>query len=114
MGLIGALSNHGVRGGLAELTDALARSSSQPLRLPGSGYQRIRPGMILDGVVKVLATSDQPLSPKQVHVQLEARLGLRVQWSSVKQALSGNLAGQSNGRACFERVARGRYRLAPS
>jgi hypothetical protein len=52
------------------------------------------------------------MSPRQVHAAVQAVLDVPVLWGTFKQALSGNVLGRSTGRACFERIRRGRYRLA--
>ena len=111
MGLVGALSNHDLRAPLTRLARAPARLPARRARLPTPAYRRSRPGTVLNAVAAVLAAADRPMSPRHVHAEAEVLLGAPVLWGSVKQALSGNTTGKGAGRACFERVRRGLYRL---
>ena len=57
----------------------------------------------------MLADQEGPMRAKDIHVAVEAVLGERVRWASVKAALAANVTGAS---PRFVRVARGRYVLA--
>ncbi len=109
MGLIRALSNHRRQESLTKLARTLDRKTTRPAK-PTRVYLRARPGTILNGIIEVLADADRPMPPKEVHAAVEALLDAPVRWGSVKQALSGNLAGKG-GRSCFERIDRGQYRV---
>lgn len=112
MAFFGALSNQSLRESLTHLARALARSPDRRAGPAAADYRRSRPDTILNAVVAVLAAAEQPMSPRQVHAAVQALLDVPVLWGTVKQALSGNVLGRSTGRACFERIRRGRYRLA--
>jgi hypothetical protein len=66
---------------------------------------------VLEAVVQVLADQGEPMRAKDIHAAVEASLGERVRWTSVKAALAANVSGAS---PRFVRVARGRYVLACS
>jgi hypothetical protein len=73
------------------------------------GEQHRQMGWVLAAVEQVLQVHDGPMRAKAVHGAVEARLGRRVSWSSVKGALADHASGPA---ARFVRVARGTYRLA--
>lgn len=64
---------------------------------------------MLKAVAQVLADQDEPMRAKDIHAAVEASLGERVSWSSIKGALADHAAGSSRR---FVRIARGRYVLA--
>ena len=64
---------------------------------------------MLKAVVQVLADRGEPMRAKDIHAAVEASLGERVRWASVKAALAANVSGTA---PRFVRVARGRYVLA--
>lgn len=67
---------------------------------------RRRPGEIRDAIEQAFAAGG-PLSLKEIHASVEARLGVSIAASSVRSHLNLNV-GQ-DGR--FERVRRGVYQL---
>lgn len=112
MDLIGVLSNHDLRGSLAQLAGKLAavRASGAPLRVVPSQRRRTRrPGWVIDALVEIMGGRGEPMRAREVHAAVEGMLGEAVAWSSVKGALSSNVSGSS---PRFVRVARGRYVLA--
>ena len=68
---------------------------------------RRRPGEVRDAIEQVLANAGSPLSLKEIHESVEARLGGPVAASSVRSYL--NLNAGRGGQ--FRRVRRGVYRL---
>jgi site-specific DNA recombinase len=110
--LIGVLSNHDLQGSLGRLAGKLAalRAGDVPVR-PNVARpsRRHRHGWVLNAVVQVLSDREEPMRAKDIHAAVEALLGERVGWSSVKMALASNVSGPSRR---FVRVARGRYVLA--
>ena len=68
---------------------------------------RRRPGEVRDAIEQVLATAGKPLSVKEIHESVEARLGSTVAASSVRSYLNLN----AGWRGQFQRVRRGVYEL---
>jgi hypothetical protein len=75
---------------------------------PQSSCLLQRPGWVVELVVAVLASSDQPLRPQDVVQQAERRLGRRLGPSSVHDALC--VASQRHDGP-MERVGYGTYQL---
>jgi hypothetical protein len=112
MDLIGVLSNYELQGSLERVAKKLAaiRASNEPRRRPvACRREPHRHGWLLKAVVQVLADRAEPMRAREVHAAVEALLGERVGWSSVKMALASNVLGSS---PRFVRIARGRYVLA--
>jgi hypothetical protein len=63
----------------------------------------------VEAIVRVLAERQESMQAKEVHAAVEAMLGQRVCWSSVKAALAAGIGGPS---PRFVRVAKGLYQLA--
>jgi hypothetical protein len=78
---------------------------------PERGSRRLGNGVVQRAVVKVLATADRPLSLADVRPAVEGLLGHSVSEYSVSCCLA---AGARASQPCFERVARGHYRLLPT
>ena len=68
---------------------------------------RRRPGEVRDAIEQVLANAGRPLSLKEIHESVEARLGSTVAASSIRSYL--NLNAGRGGQ--FQRVRRGVYKL---
>jgi hypothetical protein len=83
---------------------ARAGRARQPI-----GAQHRLAGWIVEAIVRVLHERQEPMQAKSIHTAVKALLGEPVSWSSVKNALAGNVAGPA---PRFVRVARGRYKLA--
>ena len=69
---------------------------------------RLRPGEVRDGIERTLGAAAVPMSVRQIHASVEARLGKSVPESSVRSYL--NLNSGPDGQ--FERVRRGVYKLS--
>ena len=67
-----------------------------------------RQGFVRDLIIRVLATADAPMRPREVHAAAELLAGAPLAWSTVKNCLAANATGSA---PRFERLARGRYRL---
>jgi len=63
----------------------------------------------LAAVTDVLIAADAPMQARAIHAAAEELTGEPVAWSSVKNCLVTNLGGTT---PRFERVGRGRYRMA--
>lgn len=68
-----------------------------------------RRGWVLAAVTEVLGTADEPMRARDIQESAERLVGEPVGWSSVKDCLTRHIGGEL---PRFERVARGRYRLA--
>jgi hypothetical protein len=64
---------------------------------------------VLTAVIQVLADQEEPMRAKDIHAAVEASVGERVSWSSIRGALADHASGSSRR---FVRVSRGRYVLA--
>ena len=109
--VLGTYSNQDLQGSLARLTKKLAavRADGGPRRQPATCRQRPRrPGWVLKAIVQVLADRSEAMRVKDIHAAVEAMLGEAVAASSIKNALAGNISGESRR---FVRVAKGRYVL---
>ena len=110
MELLGALSNPDVQERLELLSDKLDRlaSSDAKHRRSSRKDQKLRPGVVLDAVISVLSSAEQPLRPAEVQELVAVLLGRSVAYSAVKACLADKSTGAD---APFERVRRGHYRL---
>ena len=117
MEFVGPLSNHAHSERLRRLWRIVAGkgrsdvAANREAAIHG-GYVNARPGSVTNAVVAVIADATSPLSPRETHRRVELLLGIPVRWSSIKQALSGNVVGKQRGRGCFRRIDRGLYVLA--
>ena len=68
----------------------------------------LEPGLIRDEIKRVLSVASGPMSPQQIHDQIERELGRSVPPSSVRSYLL------NNEKSKFIRVERGQYLLATS
>jgi HB1, ASXL, restriction endonuclease HTH domain len=68
-----------------------------------------RRGWVLAAVTEVLEAAGEPMRTRMIHAAVEELVGEPVSWSSVKNCLASDVGGKS---PRFERVGRGRYRLA--
>jgi hypothetical protein len=66
-------------------------------------------GWVLAAVTEVLKAAGEPMRARMIHAAVEKLVGEPVSWSSVKNCLASRVGGRS---PRFERVGRGRYRLA--
>jgi hypothetical protein len=66
-------------------------------------------GWVLKAVTEVLEAAREPMRTRKIHAAVEELVGEPVPWSSVKNCLASDVGGKS---PRFERVGRGRYRLA--
>lgn len=71
--------------------------------------KRMQRGWVLVAVREVLAEAQEPMRMCEVIAKVEAVLGKPVTKSSVENCLCSNIIGK---HPRFERVARGRYRIA--
>jgi hypothetical protein len=112
MGLLGSYSNPDVQRRLRRMSeelDRLAASEDEPeptRRLD----RKLRNGVVPRAIKRVLAEALEPMPVRDIHVAVEARLGIPVPASSVNAWLSQNARGT---RPRCVRLARGRYRLVP-
>jgi hypothetical protein len=112
MELVGPLSNQPLQERLQQLANKLDQlaASNAPPRPSARADQRIRSGVVLQAVTRVLEVAQQPLRTYEVHQAVSTLLKQPVLYGTVK----GCLASRSHGdKAPFERVARGYYRLKP-
>ncbi len=110
MELLGSISNPEKQERLRRLSDKLdqvAASEAKPRR-SGRADQRLRPGVVLNAIMFVLASAEQPMRAKEIHEAVMALLEQPVTYSSVKACLADKAQGVE---APFERTARGCYRL---
>lgn len=68
----------------------------------------VEPGVIRDQIKKVLSEAPSPMSPHEIHQDIERSLGLAISASSVRSYLLNNESTK------FVRVGRGQYALATS
>ncbi len=93
-----------------------SRSTLPRVGVPGrsvasrQGPNQLRQGGIVGAVAQVLNAHHEALQAREVHVRVEALLDEPVRWASVKATLAGNVGGAA---PRFQRVARGRYTIAP-
>jgi site-specific DNA-methyltransferase (adenine-specific) len=66
-----------------------------------------RPGVVRDAIIEVLAGTAQPLSPKEIHEMVSARIG-ETPASSIRSYL------QNNSETLFNKVGRAKYEIAPT
>jgi hypothetical protein len=66
-------------------------------------------GWVLAAVTEVLEAAGEPMRTRMIHAATQYLVGEPVSWSSVKNCLASDVGGKS---PRFERVGRGRYRLA--
>jgi hypothetical protein len=71
---------------------------------------RLGNGVVQRALIRALAEADRALDVEEAHAAVEALLGRSVSRDSVSSCLSTG----ARGARCFERVARGLYRLAGS
>ncbi len=113
MGLIGALSNHDYLSKLTRLSKSLSslQGTVRPDRrlVAQSRKPRLRTADVL---VSVLETVGGPLQLAELYAMVDQLVEEPVRRGTIKQALSANLRDRSRSKARFERVGRGRYRLA--
>jgi hypothetical protein len=106
--LIGALLNSDEK--LARLNvlreKLLRREAQSPQPEP---RRRLRNGAVQKAVIKVLAASSEPMHSAKVHLAVERLLNVPVSKDTVNSCLS---VGAQGPKAQFERLGRGRYRLA--
>jgi hypothetical protein len=108
--LLGAISNQQLQARLRQLSDKLDRlaaSDAKPRRSGRTDY-RLRSGAIFKAILSVLSSADRPMRTREIHKAVMALLEQPVGYSSVKARLADKAHGED---ACFERVARGCYRL---
>lgn len=109
MELTGAFSNPRLQHELSRLgalhQGLLARQFEMPRNARPIGR---RQGFVRDAIIRVLASAEGPLRPREVHTAAELLAGTPLSWSSVKNCLAANAIGSA---PRFERLARGRYRL---
>lgn len=113
MELLGALSNQAQQERLQQLADKLDRlaaSKAQP-RPSARVDQRIRSGVVLQAVARVLATAKRPLRACEIHRAVSTLLKQPVPYGTVKRSLSGGIQGP---KPRFERISWGRYQLRRS
>lgn len=110
MALVGTYSNPDVKDRLERLTKKLEElvASGAPARALRQPPKR-RCGDVSGMVAQVLAEAQAPMRVMQVHEAVQARLGVFVPRSTVKDCLAQHAC--PGGR--FVRVARGRYCLHP-
>lgn len=110
MGLLGSLSHQDLQKRLEQLAEKLDRLAvSHAPRRPSSRVdQRMRPGIILKAVSRVLEQATQPMRTCEVHKAVVALLQREVLYSAVKGCLARQALGQ---QARFERTARGHYQV---
>ncbi len=109
MVLVGARSNPKLGSVLQSL--ARVKRGETPRARPaatGSSDGRRRFGSVRDAILRVLAASEADLSVRDIHAGVERIFGSPVSRSSVKSYLH---KGRGNS-GVFERVSRGRYRIA--
>jgi hypothetical protein len=68
-----------------------------------------RRGWVVAAIIEVLEAAGEPMRTRKIHAAVEELVGEPVSWSSVKNCLASDVGGKS---PRFERVGRGRYRLA--
>jgi hypothetical protein len=66
-------------------------------------------GWVLAAITDVLEAAREPMRARMIHTAVEELVGEPMSWSSVKNCLASDVGGKS---PRFERVGRGRYRLA--
>lgn len=109
MGLTGHGSNLSFPENLAAVAKRMAVQPAEPTVPRRGGEVARRPwGAVTEAVVTVLGSADE-LRMCDVHKAVEVLLGEPVPRSTIKNCLAGKSVG--NARR-FERVGRGRYRLA--
>jgi hypothetical protein len=64
---------------------------------------------VLKAIIQVLTDRSEPMQVRDIHAAVEEMLGEAVAASSIKNALAGNVSGESRR---FVRVAKGWYVLA--
>lgn len=77
--------------------------------LPPASKPAYRWGWVLGAVTEVLEAAGEPMRTRMIHAAVEELVGEPVSWSSVKNCLVSDVGGKA---PRFERVGRGRYRLA--
>lgn len=92
---------------LGSASDDVWTSKVAAMVTPAQSLGRRRPGEVRDAIERVLTDAAKPLSVKEIHESIEARLGSTVPASSVRSYL--NLNAGRNGQ--FRRVRRGVYKL---
>ncbi len=88
------------------LRNVQPRSEARPIPVAKTAH---RWGWVLGAVMEVLEFAGGPLRAREIHVAAEKLLGEPVAWSSVKNSLA---EGVRRTPPRFERIGRGRYRLA--
>jgi hypothetical protein len=110
--LVGALSNHEIHDQLRRLSaklDQLAASNARP-RPSARADRRLRSGLVPQAILRVLSESVEPMRMRDIHTEVERKLGQPVSTSAVKNWLAGHTGGE---QALFVRLKRGRYLVAP-
>jgi hypothetical protein len=111
MGLLGCYSNHEIQERLRQLSeklDRLAASNAAP-RTSARRDRRLRGGLVPQAVVSVLRDAYGPMRVRDIHADVEERLGRTVPASSVKNWLAKQVVSEASR---VVRLDRGRYRLA--
>lgn len=105
----GGLSNHDLPDLLHSLTNSRARKEPQIAAIGGWPDDRRSFGSVRDAIVEVLTAAPEGLRPRDVHAEIERRLGQPVSRHSVNDMLRVRSTGT---RPLFVRVKYGWYKLA--
>jgi hypothetical protein len=109
--LAGALSNRSGQEKLERLDALRRRLLRQAAQAPRQAKRlRLRNGAVQEAVLRVLATSPEPMRVADVHAAVERLLSMPVSRDSVNSCLS---VGARGAEAPFERVKIGWYRVRP-
>jgi hypothetical protein len=89
--LLGALSNREMQGRLEQLADRLDRlaASNASPRPSGRVDQQMRPGVVMQAVIGVLAAADRPMRTRDVYQAVVTQLQQAVGYGTVEDVPTG-------------------------